>query len=150
MICVRLARAHTGRRKILKFWGHFHGLHEFVMYNAHLPNRPVEPGSLIRPAAESTGVPEMMDDLVVVIPWKDPAALDKALAEHGQDIAAIIMEPINYNQGCIVADADYMQLVRDRATGGGVSSSTTRRCRRFAPVPIVHKATTGLSPICAC
>ena len=119
LICTRLARAHTGRRKILKFWGHFHGLHEFVMYNAHLPNHPVEPGSLIRPAAESTGVPEVMDDLVVVIPWKDPAALDKALAEHGQEIAGIIMEPINYNQGCIVADANYMQLVRDRATEGG-------------------------------
>ena len=119
LICTRLARAHTGRNKTLKFWGHFHGLHEFVMYNAHEPSHPVEPGSLIRPEAESAGVPAVMDELIVVIPWKDPAALDRALAEHGEDIAGIIMEPINYNQGCIVADTEYMQLVRDRATANG-------------------------------
>ncbi|NKB68141.1 MAG: aminotransferase class III-fold pyridoxal phosphate-dependent enzyme [Candidatus Latescibacteria bacterium] len=116
MVCVRLARAHSKRRKILKFWGHFHGLYDYVMYNAHTPLEPVAPGSLIEPCAESAGMPEAMDDLVVVIPWKDEAALEKALQQHGDEIAGIIMEPINYNQGCIVADKEYMQLVRDRAT----------------------------------
>ena len=119
MIALRLARAHTGRSKILKFWGHFHGLHDYVMYNAHTPSKPVTPGSLITPEAESAGMPAELADLVVVVPWKDEAALEKALADHGDEIAAVIMEPINYNQGCIAADSDYLQLVRDCATARG-------------------------------
>ena len=58
MICVRLARAHTGKPKILKFWGHFHGLYDYVMYNSHSPLTPVEPGSIIPPQRESAGMPE--------------------------------------------------------------------------------------------
>ena len=119
MICVRLARAYTKRPKILKFWGHFHGLYDYVMYNSHTPLTPVEPGSIIVPERESAGIPEILDDLIVVVPWKDEAALERALDEHGNEIAGIIMEPINYNQGCIVADTSYMQFVRDKATDNG-------------------------------
>ena len=99
MICVRLARARTGKPKILKFWGHFHGLYDYVMYNSHSPLTPVEPGSIIPPQRESAGMPEMLDDLVVVVPWKDEAALERAIGQHGDEIGGIIMEPINYNQG---------------------------------------------------
>ena len=116
MISIRLARAYTGKNKLLKFWGHFHGMHDYVMYNYHSPHNPVEPGSIIQPVSESAGMPPVNDDLVVVVPWKDEAALERALAQHGDDIGGIIMEPINYNQGCIVADVEYMQFVRDRAS----------------------------------
>ena len=119
MVTVRLARAKTGRNKILKFWGHFHGLYDYVMYNSHSPLTSVAPGSIIEPESESAGMPAVMDDLIVVVPWKDEAALERALEEHGDDIAGIIMEPINYNQGCIVADTPYMQFVRDKATANG-------------------------------
>ena len=116
MVCVRLARAHTGKHKILKFWGHFHGLYDYVMFNAHTPLTPVTPGSYVEPCGESAGMPPQMDDLIIVVPWKDEAALERALREHGDEIGGIIMEPINYNQGCIVADTEYMQFVRDQAS----------------------------------
>ena len=116
MISVRLARAYSGRHKLLKFWGHFHGMYDYVMYNSHSPLKPVQPGSILQPERESAGMPPVNDDLIVVVPWKDEAALERALAEHGDDIGGIIMEPINYNQGCIVADSEYMQFVRDQAT----------------------------------
>jgi glutamate-1-semialdehyde 2,1-aminomutase len=119
MVCVRLARAYSGRPKILKFWGHFHGLYDYMMYNSHTPMTPVEPGSIITPQAESAGMPDAVDDLVVVVPWKDEAALEKALQQHGEEIGGIIMEPINYNQGCIVADQAYMQKVRDLVSANG-------------------------------
>ena len=119
MVCVRLARAFSKRPKILKFWGHFHGLYDYMMYNSHTPLIPVEPGSIIAPEVESAGVPGVINDLVVVEPWKDEEALEKALAQHGEEIGGIIMEPINYNQGCIVADSVYMQKVRDLASANG-------------------------------
>ena len=116
MVCVRLARAHTGKHKILKFWGHFHGLYDYVMFNSHTPLTPVTPGNYVEPCGESAGMPPQMDDLIIVVPWKDEAALERALREHGDEIGGIIMEPINYNQGCIVADTEYMQFVRDQAS----------------------------------
>ncbi len=47
MLALRLARAYTGKPKLLKFWGHFHGLHDYVMYNAHSPLAPVRRGSRV-------------------------------------------------------------------------------------------------------
>ena len=120
MVCVRLARARTGKHKILKFWGHFHGLYDYMMYNSHTPLTPVTPGSYVEPCAESAGMPPQMDDLVIVVPWKDEAALERAMRDHGNEIGGIIMEPINYNQGCIVADKEYMQFVRDQATANDI------------------------------
>ena len=116
MLTLRLARAFTGRKKLLKFWGHFHGLHDYVMYNAHAPQTPQPPGRLVPPVRESAGIPEELDSLVLVAPWKDAETLERVVKEQGHEIAAIIMEPINYNSGCIVADRSYMQFVRDLAT----------------------------------
>ena len=47
-----------------------------------------------------------------MVPWNDLAAVERAFAEHGDDLAAVIMEPINYNAGCLVADNDYLRAVR--------------------------------------
>lgn len=119
-LTLRLARAYTGKKKILKFWGHFHGLYDYVMYNAHSPLSPVAPGSRVPPIRESDGIPPELDRLIVVVPWKDEAALAAAIQEEGDEIAAIIMEPINYNQGCIVASKPYMEFVRTIATDNNI------------------------------
>jgi glutamate-1-semialdehyde 2,1-aminomutase len=116
MLTLRLARAYTGKRKMLKFWGHFHGLHDYVMYNAHSPLTPQAPGHLVPLQRESDGIPQEIDDLVLVIPWQDEAALESVVKQQHDQIAAIIMEPINYNSGCIVADKAYMEFVRRIAT----------------------------------
>jgi glutamate-1-semialdehyde 2,1-aminomutase len=111
LVALRLARAATGRRKVVKFWGHFHGLHDYVLYNAHSPLE-AKPGRRILPLRESGGIPSDLDDLVIIVPWNDPEALGAVLTEEGDEISAIIMEPINYNQGCLVASAEYLRLVR--------------------------------------
>jgi glutamate-1-semialdehyde 2,1-aminomutase len=116
MLTLRLARAFTGRKKYLKFWGHFHGLHDYVMYNAHAPQTPQPPGALVPPVRESAGIPDELDSLVLIAPWKDEQTLERVVKEQGDQIAAIIMEPINYNSGCIVASQSYMQFVRDLTT----------------------------------
>src|SRR5438445_2668582 len=119
MVALRLARAVTGRRKLLKFWGHFHGLHDYVLYNAHSPTS-APAGHMIAPVRESAGIPSELDDLVLLIPWKDPEALDAILREQAGEIAAVIMEPINYNQGCITATKEYLETVRRRCTDCGI------------------------------
>src|SRR5581483_11421994 len=118
---LRMARAYTGKKKLLKFWGHFHGLHDYVLYNAHSPLEPRHDTNPYLPSlVESAGVPSELDDLVIVIPGKDEAALEQAVREHGHEIAAIMMEPINYNQGAISASKEYMQFVRDIATRNNI------------------------------
>jgi glutamate-1-semialdehyde 2,1-aminomutase len=116
MVALRLARAYTGKQKFLKFEGHFHGLHDQVMFNASSPRAAITTEGYIQPHADSAGVPAEMAKLAVVIPWKDSGMLEKALREHGAEIAAVIMEPINYNSGGIVADREYMQAVRELTT----------------------------------
>ncbi len=146
MVTVRLARAKTGRNKILKFWGHFHGLYDYMMYNAHTPMMPVEPGSIIEPCQESAGMPAVNDDLVVVVPWKDEAALEQALERHGDEIGGIIMEPINYNQGCIVADKEYMELVRRQATAHNIALIYDEVLSAFRTGPDCAQGYYGVTP----
>ncbi len=119
MSAIRLARAHTGRDKILKFEGHFHGLHELVVFSTHPPARPPAPGELLAPIVDSGGVPAAFAGAVVVAPWNDIAAAERAFREHGNDLAAVIMEPVHYNAGCILPDPEYLRVVRDLATRAG-------------------------------
>lgn len=119
MAAIRLARTHTGRNKILKFEGHFHGLHDHVIYNTHPAPRPPAPGRLLTPVVDSGGIPAAFAELVLVAPWNDMAAVDEAFALHGDDIAAVIVEPINYNSGCLIADRAYMRAVREISADRG-------------------------------
>jgi glutamate-1-semialdehyde 2,1-aminomutase len=120
MGAIRLARAVTGRQKLLKFEGHFHGLHDYVMWNAHGPARdglPTYP--YVPPMVESAGVPPALSEFVLVIPWNDQAALEQALYEHASEIAAIICEPVNYNSGCILPKPGFLNVLREQATKHG-------------------------------
>ena len=116
MLALRLARAYTGKPRLLKFWGHFHGLHDYVMYNAHSPLTPVSRGYRVTLQRESAGIPAVLDQLVEVIPWQDEDALLSVLRQQGDQIGAIMMEPINYNSGGIVASKAYMEFVRRLAS----------------------------------
>lgn len=112
MSAIRLARAHTGRKKILKFEGHFHGLHELVNFSTHPPPREPVPGELIAPTIDSAGIPEEFAEFTLVAPWHDLAAVEGAFARYPDEIAAVIVEPVNYNSGCLVAEKSYMEAVR--------------------------------------
>ena len=119
MAAIRLARAHTGRGKILKFEGHFHGLHDHVIFSTHPPRRDPAPGELLEPTIDSGGIPDEFADLVLVAPWGDLPAVERAFRENPGEIAAVIMEPVNYNSGCLVADPGYMEAVRDLTRDAG-------------------------------
>lgn len=120
LAAIRLARTLTGKHKLLKFEGHFHGLHDYVVWNAHGPARDELPSyPYVPPQVESAGIPPQIADLVIIVPWNDPAAFEQAMREHGHEIAAVICEPVNYNSGCILPKPGMLQLLREQATKHG-------------------------------
>ena len=116
MLALRLARAHTGRTKFLKFEGHYHGWYDPYCLNGH--SHPFEQlGPLENPAKipDSEGIPQSVFDDVIVAPWNDLPALEGILRRQGHELAAIITEPIMANMGCILPGDGYLQAMCDRA-----------------------------------
>ncbi len=113
MLALRLARAHTGRRKFLKFEGHYHGWYDPFLLNAH-SHPPEQLGSIENPARipDSEGIPSSIFDDVVLAPWNDADALERVLSQHGHELAAVITEPIMANMGCILPRDGYLQRMR--------------------------------------
>jgi glutamate-1-semialdehyde 2,1-aminomutase len=114
MLALRLARAHTGRRKFLKFEGHYHGWYDPYLLNAH-SHPPEQLGPPENPARipDSAGIPPSIFDDVVLAPWNDVAAIERVLEQHGNELAAVITEPIMANMGCIPPRDGYLQRLRE-------------------------------------
>ena len=113
MLALRLARAHTGRNKFLKFEGHYHGWYDSYLLNAH-GHPPDELGPRRDPAKipDSAGIPDKVFEDVIVAPWNDLESLEHILRHHGNDLAAIITEPVMANMGCIPPRAGYLQEIQ--------------------------------------
>lgn len=114
MLALRLARAHTDRRKFLKFEGHYHGWYDPFLLNAH-GHPPEQLGPVEEPARipDSEGIPASTFDDVVLAPWNDVAALEAVLIRHGRELAAVITEPVMANMGCIPPRDGYLQRMRE-------------------------------------
>ena len=125
MHVIRLAREYTNREKIIKFDGHFHGFHDYVMWNyggwsAGGDAQERQETGAPRLAARSGGIPAGISDYVIVLPANDLEALKRTLWLHGHEIAGVILEPIHYNAGCIVPPKEYLHGLRDLTTEYGV------------------------------
>jgi glutamate-1-semialdehyde 2,1-aminomutase len=115
IVALRIARAATGRRKYLKFDGHFHGLAEPWLYRRTDPT-----GNDPTIVPSSGGVPDSGGDDVVMIPFNDPEAFEEAIRLHGDELACVICEPIHFNAGCIVPGEGYLDLLRKRTREHGI------------------------------
>ncbi len=116
---IRGCRGFTGRDKILRVEGHFHGYHELI-YIGGQPPRERFAGNREHPVIESPGIPDSFAQHIVVIPFNDPEALEQAMRTHDGEIATLILEPVNYNSGCILPDPGYLELARELCTRHGV------------------------------
>ncbi|QOR94338.1 aspartate aminotransferase family protein [Thermosphaera chiliense] len=115
LLAIRLARVATGRSKILKFEGHYHGSHELLMVGVKPDLKHA--GHPKKPRSVPTGfpyhvVPKELAENVVVAPWNDAEAIEEIMKVHGNDIAAIIMEPVAMNMGVVPAKKDFMVFLR--------------------------------------
>lgn len=110
--CLRLARAYTGRSKVLKFEGNFHGYHDQVMYAIGTPADRLGPETSPTAYPGSTGLPEGLDRNLVLVPYNRPDLLERAFDRHGPELAAAICEPIYYNAGCILPTRPFLDALR--------------------------------------
>lgn len=115
VVALRIARAATGRSKYLKFDGHFHGLAEQWLFKRA---DPFDQSSPIVPSSD--GVPGHLASDIVMVPWNDADAFERAMNEHGDELAAVICEPIHYNAGCIPPAPGFLALLRERTNDHGV------------------------------
>jgi len=112
MGAIRIARGYARKPKILKFEGHFHGMHDYLWWNCSAGVGAIREDGTVAPLPDSDGMPDAMADLVVVVPFNDLDAFERAVAAHRHELAAVIIEPISYNMGCIPADPDFLKGVR--------------------------------------
>ncbi|AHI07054.1 glutamate-1-semialdehyde aminotransferase [Bdellovibrio bacteriovorus W] len=112
MSALRLARAATGRNKVLKFEGCYHG---------HVDNLLVKAGSGLagEAASSSAGVPAEVAATTIVAPLNNVSALEEIFQVHGKDIAAIIIEPLPANYGLLVQTQEFLQSVANIAKRHG-------------------------------
>ncbi len=120
MHAVRVARAFTGRTKIAKFEGAYHGTHDWVLVSVS-PD-PATAGSRKRPksVAWSSGVPPMVLKHVVTLPWNDTDACVKILEKQGSDIAALIIDPLLANAGMIPVREGFLEGLREATQRLGI------------------------------
>jgi len=116
-LALRLAKAHTGRPKVIKFEGHYHGWFDNILINYH--PKVAEDGSNAK-VLGSEGQSERVLEDVYILPWNDLGELENTLREHHQEIAAIITEPILCNSSCLMPCPRFLEGVRELATRYGV------------------------------
>lgn len=116
---VRLARATTGRRIVIRFEGHYHGWQDTVYWSNHVDPALAGPADRPRPVAAGPGVPLELAETLIVLTWNDPESITRVMAERGQEVAAIITEAAVFNTGCILPEPGYLELLRELATKHG-------------------------------
>ncbi len=100
--CLRLARAYSGRSKVLKFEGNFHGYHDQVMFAIGTPPDQLGPEEAPTAYPGSTGIPAGLEQNLLILPYNRADLLEEAFARHGDELAAVILEPVYYNAGCVL------------------------------------------------
>lgn len=103
MSAIRLARAVTGKKKIVKFEGAYHGAHDYVL---------VKSGSGAIGLPDSPGVPEETTKNTILIPFNNEEAINDLFERESENLAAIILEPVMGNVGCIPPKKGYLEFLR--------------------------------------
>ena len=118
----RVARAKTGRKKFLRFEGHYHGWMDNVCWAISTPS-PEALGSREEPNVYpwSEGLPESVKNDFITLPWNDLALVTKTVSARSHEIAAIITEPIMCNNGCILPEPGFLEGLRDLCNDYGIA-----------------------------
>ncbi|PVX25473.1 MAG: glutamate-1-semialdehyde-2,1-aminomutase [Candidatus Bathyarchaeum sp.] len=105
MHAIRLARGFTGKKKIIKFEGCYHGAHDYVLVKAGS-------GATSFGAPDSLGIPEETTRNTIVLPYNNYPALEQVIKQEHSDIAAVIVEPVIGNAGLILPNSEYLHKIR--------------------------------------
>ena len=116
MDALRVARGYTGREKIIKMEGGYHGHHDDVLVSIQPPRDAMGDASAPRTVPASAGIPPSRVAETVVAPYNDADALEAILDRHRGQIAAILVEPVQFNIGVVPPLPGYLEAVRELAT----------------------------------
>ena len=120
MHAIRVARAFSGRDKIIKFEGMYHGFHDHTLFSTYSPieaygniNNPI-------PTPSTSGIPRVMNGLVYTLPFNNFDVLEKTLRSVGHDVAALIAEPCMGNCAAILPEPGFLDFIRERCDEYGI------------------------------
>ena len=118
MMALRTARAFTGRSKIARFEGHYHGQNDFVLVSvAHVAGDEHDP----QPVADGAGIPPSVLEEVAVLPWNDIDAAAPLVRAEAHELAAVICEPVPFsNLGGQDPDHEFMRALRELTRQHGI------------------------------
>ena len=117
---LRVARAYTGKWGVIKFEGHYHGVNDTAGYS-HWPAPDLAgPADTPHAVPDSAGIPPANNELITILPFNDVAALERCLRTKADDLAALIMEPINYDSCGLRPSSEFLQAVRELTAELGV------------------------------
>jgi len=130
MHALRVARAYTGRERVIKFEGMYHGFHDYTLWSTYAPveayGNPHDP----IPVPSSSGIPRPLNQMIVPLPFNAPEILENMLRAVGESVAAIIVEPCMGNCGAILPEKNFLQFVR-------------KQCDKYGIVMILDEVKTG-------
>jgi glutamate-1-semialdehyde 2,1-aminomutase len=130
MHAIRVARAYTGRERIIKFEGMYHGFQDYTLWSTYAPTEAY--GNYGNPISvpASSGIPRPLTELVITLPFNNPEVLEKILRSSGEQVAAIIVEPCMGNCGAILPQNNFLLFIR-------------RQCDKYGIVMILDEVKTG-------
>jgi glutamate-1-semialdehyde 2,1-aminomutase len=113
MSAIRAARGYTGKKKIIKFEGCYHGAHDYVLVKAGS-------GATTFGMPDSLGIPEETTKNTIVVPFNDKEKLEEAVKENKDDLAAVIVEPVIGNIGVVLPKEGFLETLRELTENYGI------------------------------
>jgi glutamate-1-semialdehyde 2,1-aminomutase len=117
---IRAARGFTGKNKILKFEGHYHGWIDLLAVSNRPPIEKAGPFECPSSHPHSMGIPAGVVDDIIICPWNEPEILKNILSKYGDQFAAVIAEPIVANSACIMPLPGFLELLREECSRRGI------------------------------
>jgi len=130
MHAIRVSRAFTGRERIIKFEGMYHGFHDYTLWSTYSPTEAYGNLGNPIPIPSSSGIPRALSELVTTLPFNNQDVLEKILKSIGEQVAAIIVEPCMGNCGAILPQKNFLQFIR-------------KQCDKYGIVMILDEVKTG-------